>query len=165
MEQIYDINYFLELGKGYASNCLYQYDSYVFTISPIISEDSTEYQLVSYCGNKENKSNGDIIFNGYKVRRVTYKNNNLTTNKIQDMSTYELNISNLNSSNILYSNIYELTTSDILGHEIQPTKDEEEVFTLPFDREEFIAIPFLLCVLIIMLFLKWCFPMKGGKSL
>ena len=36
---------------------------------------------------------------------------------------------------------------------------------LPFNREEFIVIPFLLCILILMIFLRGCFPMKGGKSI
>ena len=31
--------------------------------------------------------------------------------------------------------------------------------------EQYFLTPFLLCILIVMLFLKWCFPMKGGKSL
>lgn len=35
----------------------------------------------------------------------------------------------------------------------------------PFTREEFLLIPFLIATLISMLFLKWCFPMKGGKKL
>lgn len=43
-----------------------------------------------------------------------------------------------------------------------PTPDNLE---LPFTREEFLSIPFLLCVLICMLFFKWTFPMKGGKKI
>lgn len=39
-----------------------------------------------------------------------------------------------------------------------------EVSNFPFDKTEFYALLVLLGVLIIMLFFKWCFPMKGGKK-
>lgn len=38
-------------------------------------------------------------------------------------------------------------------------------FELPFTREEFLVIPFLICILITMLFFKWCFPMRGIKKI
>lgn len=39
-----------------------------------------------------------------------------------------------------------------------------EVSNFPFDKTDFYTLLVLVGILIIMLFLKWCFPMKGGKN-
>ena len=39
-----------------------------------------------------------------------------------------------------------------------------EVSNFPFDKTDFYTLLVLIGILIIMLFLKWCFPMKGGKN-
>lgn len=39
-----------------------------------------------------------------------------------------------------------------------------EVSNFPITKEEFYSLLIALCVLIFMLFFKWCFPMKGGKN-
>lgn len=51
---------------------------------------------------------------------------------------------------------------ETIAQEVQETPQEEHFYPT---QEEFYLIPFLLCILILMLFLKWCFPMKGGKSI
>ena len=57
-----------------------------------------------------------------------------------------------------------ITDSEIAAQEIQETSaDTSEQFYPTI--EQYFLTPFLLCILIVMLFLKWCFPMKGGKSL
>ena len=64
----------------------------------------------------------------------------------------------------------ELTTTDttidteIKSQEIQETSPDTSEQFYP-TMEQYFLTPFLLCILIVMLFLKWCFPMKGGKSL
>lgn len=60
----------------------------------------------------------------------------------------------------------ELTTTDseIAAQEIQETSADTSEQFYP-TMEQYFLTPFLLCILIVMLFLKWCFPMKGGKSL
>ena len=56
------------------------------------------------------------------------------------------------------------TDTEIKSQEIQDTTTDTSEQFYP-TKEEFYLIPFLLCILIVMLFLKWCFPMKGGKTL
>lgn len=64
----------------------------------------------------------------------------------------------------------ELTTNDttidteIKSQEIQETTTDTSEQFYP-TMEQYFLTPFLLSILIVMLFLKWCFPMKGGKSL
>lgn len=64
----------------------------------------------------------------------------------------------------------ELTTTDttidteIKAQETQETSPDTSEQFYP-TMEQYFLTPFLLCILIVMLFLKWCFPMKGGKSL
>ena len=55
------------------------------------------------------------------------------------------------------------TDTEIEAQEIQETIDTSEQFYPTM--EQYFLTPFLLCILIVMLFLKWCFPMKGGKTL
>ncbi len=56
------------------------------------------------------------------------------------------------------------TDSEIAAQEIQETSADTSEQFYP-TMEQYFLTPFLLCILIVMLFLKWCFPMKGGKSL
>ena len=58
------------------------------------------------------------------------------------------------------------TDSDIKSQEIQETTTDTSTSEQFYPTmEQYFLTPFLLCILIVMLFLKWCFPMKGGKSL
>lgn len=57
-----------------------------------------------------------------------------------------------------------ITDSEIAAQEIQETSADTSEQFYP-TMEQYFLTPFLLCILIVMLFLKWCFPMKGGKSL
>ena len=57
-----------------------------------------------------------------------------------------------------------ITDSEIAAQEIQETSSDTSEQFYP-TMEQYFLTPFLLCILIVMLFLKWCFPMKGGKSL
>ena len=56
------------------------------------------------------------------------------------------------------------TDSEIAAQEIQETSADTSEQFYP-TMEQYFLTPFLLSILIVMLFLKWCFPMKGGKSL
>ena len=56
------------------------------------------------------------------------------------------------------------TDSEIAAQEIQESSADTSEQFYP-TMEQYFLTPFLLCILIVMLFLKWCFPMKGGKSL
>ena len=51
------------------------------------------------------------------------------------------------------------------GGIVEPDKPSDSTSCeFPFTREEFMTIPYLMSLLICMLFFKWCFPMKGGKK-
>lgn len=56
------------------------------------------------------------------------------------------------------------TDTEIEAQEIQETTTDTSEQFYP-TMEQYFLTPFLLCILILMLFFKWCFPMKGGKSL
>lgn len=56
------------------------------------------------------------------------------------------------------------TDTEIEAQEIQETSPDTSEQFYP-TMEQYFLTPFLLCILIVMLFLKWCFPMKGGKTL
>lgn len=51
---------------------------------------------------------------------------------------------------------------EIQAQEVQETPQEEHFYP---SREEYYLTPFLLSIIVLMLFFKWCFPMKGGKDL
>lgn len=58
------------------------------------------------------------------------------------------------------------TDTEMKSQEIQESNTDTSTSEQFYPTmEQYFLTPFLLCVLIIMLFLKWCFPMKGGKSL
>ena len=61
-------------------------------------------------------------------------------------------------------------TSDISIHATLKEKDVNTVYVKNFDdfpitKTDFYALLVLLATLIIFLFLRWCFPLKGGKNL
>ncbi len=56
----------------------------------------------------------------------------------------------------------ELTDIEITAQEVQ--ESAENIQYVP-TKEDFYLTPFLLCIIILMLFLKWCFPMKGGRNI
>ena len=56
------------------------------------------------------------------------------------------------------------TDTEIEAQEIQEASPDTSEQFYP-TMEQYFLTPFLLCILIVMLFLKWCFPMKGGKTL
>lgn len=56
----------------------------------------------------------------------------------------------------------QLPVEEMQAQEVQETPQEQQFYPT---REEYYLTPFLICILILMLFFKWCFPMKGGKDL
>lgn len=159
-----------DIVKNMAATCLKDYDSYFISFYKLDNpENQSEYYYV-YCGNLEGEE-GSYYFNGYRQYSISYKpgeeifnigNNNITSKKNLsdlDISKYE------HFTNISY---YNKKYADILANTQQQVSVDNGSNTslkFPFTQEQFIAIPFLLCILILMLFLKWCFPMKGGKSI
>ena len=58
------------------------------------------------------------------------------------------------------------TDTEMKSQEIQESNTDTNTSEQFYPTmEQYFLTPFLLCILIVMLFLKWCFPMKGGKSL
>ena len=110
----------------------------------------------------------------YSSKSINYITFNINNNpQLGKFSSSSLNLSQFT---ILYSSIdipnsdgtvyfeknYSFSTDPDPTPTPTPTPDNVE---LPFTREEFLLIPFSVFLLIIMLFLKWCFPFKGGKNL
>lgn len=168
MENIYNEQVLFDVVKSTAKGCLKNYDSYY--ISMYNSHTSNNrHDYIIYCGDIKDNG-GSPFFTNYKEYRFYF--NSGTTSTFDIKSSFKENnnsltlTKNMNSvhSALNFSNIKSLDLPDIVAIEEQITSSSPEV-SLPFEREEFIAIPFLLCLLIVMLFLKWCFPMKGGKSI
>lgn len=61
----------------------------------------------------------------------------------------------------IYTNATNSKYADVLAKEEYIVKQD---LNYNLDKNEFYIMPSLLSVLIVMLFLKWCFPMKGGKK-
>ena len=63
------------------------------------------------------------------------------------------------------SEITETEVTEVIEQEAISSTGTDSTAQFPITREDFYLIPILLCILILMLFLKWTFPMKGGKKL
>ena len=143
-----------DIVKNMAATCLKDYDSYFISFYKLDNPtNQSEYYYV-YCGNLEGEE-GSYYFNGYRQYSISYKPGDETF----DIAKYE-HFTNIPFYNSRYADI--LATSN---QEITVEGGSNSSVEFPFTQEQFIAIPFLLCILILMLFLKWCFPMKGGKSI
>lgn len=65
----------------------------------------------------------------------------------------------------IYTNALHSAYPDILAKEVYESKTNfENNISYNISKEEFYILPLFMGVLIMMLFLKWCFPMKGGKK-
>lgn len=159
-----------DIVKNMAGTCLKDYDSYFISFYKLNNPtNQSEYYYV-YCGNLEGEE-GSYYFNGYRQYSISYKPGDETFNIGFSSSTGRKNISDFDvASYEHFTNIpfYNSKYADILAtsnQEITVEGGSNSSVEFPFTQEQFIAIPFLLCILILMLFLKWCFPMKGGKDL
>lgn len=107
-------------------------------------------------------------------RAINYITFNINNNP--QLSKFGGSDLNLSQFTVLYSSVdipnsdgtfyfeknYSFSTEPEPSPTPTPTPDN---FELPFTREEFLLVPFFISLLIVMLFLKWCFPFKGGKNL
>lgn len=172
-EYLYSSELLYDTAKNISKKCLNSYDSYLTVIYPsATSEGRGDYRI--YCGNIDIVSD-EPIFHGYELYSYYYNSKSFSSPRVSysfsnpntDLDiNYEIQA---HTGSLSFSNIDSLHLPDYLSLDyqeiVQVDNSSDSDVSLPFEREEFIAIPFLLCILIVMLFLKWCFPMKGGKSL
>lgn len=173
MDNIYSSDVVYDIIKNTTKNCLETYDSYFLTMyNSHTSSGRSDYYL--YCGNVKDRGEGDYYFDGYELYHYYFNGNSTSTFDINyshsvDAGVYSLK-NNANSTHkaLNLSNVSGLGLSDFVYSEkivVENNSNSSNSVNLPFNREEFIVIPFLLCILILMIFLRWCFPMKGGKSI
>lgn len=156
-----------DIVKNMASTCLESYDSYFTSFYKLNTPEANTEHYYVYCGNLEG-SEGQYFFNGYREYSIHYKPGESTFNIGHNSSTSVKKISDLDFSRYEhFTNIpyYNEKYINILSTTNSSTSSDNSSANIPFSREEFILLPFLLCILVLMLFLKWCFPMKGEKNL
>lgn len=108
----------------------------------------------------------------YYVNNLVYKELEVEEGTSHDLDNYSYNSDMYNFSGWTVEDNKDLTniTSNIV---IRATLEEKAVTPVyiknisdfPIQKTEFYALLVLLGSLIIMLFLKWCFPFKGGSDL
>ena len=131
--------------------------SYTGEHSDVIYRNSTDFsfysKVISSVDSNNFKSTGRLDF------PHLYNSSVLTTSPIyssNDFSNISID-SNWNFEDI--ENKYLCTSDDPIIPDVPSTT------LINISKEEFMLIPFLLSLLILMLFFKWCFPMKGGKKI
>lgn len=165
--EIYNSYMLYDTAKGLTKDCLKKYDSYFMQVyNSTTSANRSDYKL--YCGNLKKDGTGEY-FSSYEIYSIFFDTSGTSTFNVKYSHSSKsdiIKISSLNNSGYFrYSNIKSFKLPNILALEEQTSSTSAPTQDLPFNREEFFIIPFLLCILILMLFLKWCFPMKGGKDL
>lgn len=71
----------------------------------------------------------------------------------------------VNSYEFIYTNANNSKYADLLAHDVYQEKlNQESNIAYNITKDEFYILPLFFGLLIMMLFLKWCFPMKGGKK-
>lgn len=163
-------SFLFDNAKILSDSCLDISDYYYTTITVQEATGGTLY-IRSYCVDSGSGSGKQSILNykGYYVFSYDTENVAPSLSYYDTSSFLDLSKSSnyRNSKGLFYTNfpLVDLHIPNILSLESKEiTIEEGSTNSIPFEREEFIAIPFLLCILILMLFLKWVFPMKGGKS-
>lgn len=73
------------------------------------------------------------------------------------------------SEGTVYVEPYEFIYTNAVGSKYADVLAQEEYkisqdISYNIDKAEYYVVPLLICVIIMMLFLKWCFPNKGGKA-
>ena len=69
------------------------------------------------------------------------------------------------SYEFIYTNALQSAYPDILAKEVAENRmNYENNIAYNITKDEFYIMPLFMGILIMMLFLKWCFPMKGGKK-
>lgn len=149
--------YFYILNDGYTANI------YDFRSIPYIAFSSVDESPVN-----SSKNDGCVMYN-LQVNKTYNYNTDLSqlngTGSFENQIKYNLikystfDLNHYNGTTIFAKN-YEFKKDDNTTDNT-PTTDEYYHPT----KEEYMLTPFLLALLIIMLFLKWCFPLKGGKRL
>lgn len=112
-------------------------------------------------------SNGSSSrLNCYSIRDTNFTWNNVIYTMLS-LSIYDIKYSSFDILNkdgsIYFKKNY--TSDSNPGEIVEPGEPSDTTSCeFPFTREEFMTIPYLIALLICMLFFKWCFPMKGGKK-
>lgn len=115
--------------------------------------------------------------NGSKVLQFTTDSSFVPTNNQNDGIV--LTYSNSNTSFVLNHSNYPIIYNNYLGGFIEPNFTIEDIenkynpveeptdlnIDFPISKEEFYVLLVLVATLIMMLFLKWCFPFKMGGDL
>lgn len=144
--------------------------SNVFTNFDVIQNDSTvlhsanitKQDLIDYFGVKP------VYIITYYVNNEVYKTIEVEEGSSHDLLTYDYNENTHTFTGWQYDEDIDLTniTSDIV---IKATLEEKEVIPVyiefPITKIEFYALLVEVGVLIMIIFLKWCFPFKGGSDL
>lgn len=120
-------------------------------------------------------SKSEIIANGYSFEipenslkvsvNAKSANRNATNGERITFTESERSLT-INSYEFIYTNASGSQFSNILAkNEYIIQTNTENNLSYNLDKNEFYTIPVFLGLIIMMLFLKWCFPMKGGKRL
>lgn len=120
----------------------------VFSEDDIISEENTF------------KINGKSI-------KISIDTNSANRNSIESRYVFTENVGTITVPHyeFIYTNAVHSKYADLIALEkYSEIQNVESNISYNITKEEFYIIPTLLALLIMMLFLKWCFPMKGGKK-
>lgn len=153
-----------------------------------------DYFYWTFISSKEDKDNWDMFIlkvsnsqiGGYFFTKdFTYPTSCGTSCNLSATDWLLLNASNGNLSkpnnglNIISSGIQIASTTNLANNRatadttFQDIEDSYEDYCnitnvevdFPFDKNDFYVLLILVAIIIMMLFLKWCFPMKGGKKI
>lgn len=143
------------------------YIAYTYTnISGTYSNDYYDFYVIL--------SNSEIIANGYSFTipgnslKISVNSKSASRNATNGerivFSEGEHSVS-VDPYEFIYSNAKNSIFPNILAKQEYITKtNNDHNISYNLDKNEFYMIPVFMGLIIMMLFLKWCFPMKGGKK-
>lgn len=140
-----DYDYYLVYNNDEAS-CYPNCSVAVFSKDISILNETNEYTTF--------RVNNGIKFNLYFANEL---NSSVVKTKLNSNSSITIN-----SDISVYSNVKDSSYPNMLSYE---TYQRDTNLSYNISKNEFMIAPFLLAILILMLFFKWCFPMKGGKNI
>lgn len=136
----------------------------------------------SFFENTSNRSQIKCAYNNHQTQCINIRYVSFNISDFSFKSTYLTNYFIFNTNKRIYStdDIYtDLNFTDISFHKNLSLSDIENKYvaitpepsnnestsSLDISKEEFYLIPFVCCIIFWSLFLKWCFPNKGGKKI
>lgn len=164
-----EYTYLKDLVNTYVLNGDYNYYlAYTNTdLSGSYTSDTIDFYVIFSKDNIESNSNTFTLpAKSMRIGVNSSQANRNTTNSPRYEFTELGGTVSVHDYEFIYTNATNSKYADLLAYEkYQEKTNQESNIAYNITKDDFYILPVFFGLLIMMLFLKWCFPMKGGKKL